>query len=249
MYEFTIELAGIPIRIRCRYEENRKFFREYLSEKKPLVEVEAQDADLRRIQEKNDALSRAEGSGKEILHQAYLENNAIHEQIAEKLTEFQVLLLHGSALCMDGSACIFIASSGTGKSTHARLWRQTFGSRVWMINDDKPLLRMEEEKAVVYGSPWNGKHCLGSNACAPLKAVVHLMRDPQNSISPLPGARAYELLMKHAFWSEKPQVRWSILALQKKILECVDFYELHCNMSPEAARTAWEGLQPWPESL
>lgn len=97
--------------------------------------------------------------------------------LAAALLYYNILLMHGSALCMDGEAYIFAAPSGTGKSTHARLWREVFGDRVWMINDDKPLVRVEEERAFVFGSPWCGKHKLGCNGSARLKAVVELTTD------------------------------------------------------------------------
>ena len=78
---------------------------------------------------------------------------------------------------MDGEAYIFTAVSGTGKSTHAMLWREVFGERVRMINDDKPLIRITPEgKAVVYGTPWDGKHHLSKNSAFPLKAICWLTR-------------------------------------------------------------------------
>ena len=71
--------------------------------------------------------------------------------LAEKPTAYNVLLMHGSALCMDGQPIVFTAPSGTGKSTHTRLWREMFGSRVWMIYDDKPMLKITGEGVWAYG--------------------------------------------------------------------------------------------------
>ena len=130
MYEFTIELAKVPIRIRCRYKANRAFFGDYLSEKEPGLEVEASEKDLQDMQMKFEKLAEKEGTQKLAYSDVFLENNALHELIAKGLIAHQVLLMHGSALCMDGQAYIFTASSGTGKSTHARLWREAFGDRV-----------------------------------------------------------------------------------------------------------------------
>ena len=83
---------------------------------------------------------------------------------------------------MDGAAYLFTAPSGTGKSTHTRLWREVFGDRVWMINDDKPMLRISENLVTAYGTPWNGKHHISRNASAPLKAIVQLNRGKENII-------------------------------------------------------------------
>ena len=115
--------------------------------------IEPTEDDLARIQRGLDRIAEAEGNPKEQRSDSFLENNAIHALIAEKLVEYDILLFHGSALCMDRQAYIFTAPSGTGKSTHARLWREAFGDRVWMINDDKPLIQVQDGKAMVYGSP------------------------------------------------------------------------------------------------
>ena len=114
----------------------------------------------------------------------------LHALLAEKLVAYGALLMHGSALCMDGNAYIFTAKSGTGKSTHARLWREAFGDRVWMINDDKPMIRVDEMR--VYGTPWDGKHHLSRNASAPLKAIVKLERAEENRVAPLAKADAFQ---------------------------------------------------------
>ena len=242
MVESVVELAGIPILIRCRFKTNQRFFKDYLSDREPLLIIEASDYDMERIQKNCDAIAQAQGLDSRAYHGAYLENNALHERIAGELTAYQVLLMHGSALCMDGQAYIFMASSGTGKSTHARLWREVFGNRVWMINDDKPLLRISEDKVLVYGSPWDGKHRLSSNNSAPLKAVAHLVRGRENLIRPLPKPSAYQVFRKHTLWPDQPQERTRVLELQKKLIEVVDFYELYCNMSSEAAQVAWQGM-------
>ena len=51
-----------------------------------------------------------------------------------------------------------------------------------MINDDKPFLRVTENGVFVCGTPWNGKHGLGCQMEAPLRAIVRLRRGETNSI-------------------------------------------------------------------
>ena len=155
-----IEIAGVPGEILCKCPENERFFKDYISNKEPLFVVEPSEENLQRIQASCDRMNDEAGFPRRQRAEKYLENSAIHALLAEKLTEYDVLLLHGSALCMDGEAVIFTANSGTGKSTHSRLWRELFGDQVWMINDDKPLLRIGEESTCVFGSPWEGKHHL-----------------------------------------------------------------------------------------
>ena len=151
----NIEIAGISMAVQCRFRENEEFFRDYRTEKTPLFRIEPDAADLLKMQMELDAMDRAEGRLHFQRDQRYLENVAIHSLIADRMVDHDVLVMHGSALCMDGEAYIFIASSGTGKSTHARFWREVFGDRVWMINDDKPMLRFMEDQVLVCGTPWD----------------------------------------------------------------------------------------------
>ena len=72
----------------------------------------------------------------------YLETLAVYRRIAEIMPEYDGFLFHGSSIEVDGSAYIFTAKSGTGKSTHAALWRKLLKDKAVMINDDKPLIRL-----------------------------------------------------------------------------------------------------------
>lgn len=242
MEDFVVELAGIPCRIKCRFSQNRVFLNDYMSGADPLFEAEPSEDDLRRMQQAFDLMNKAEGLPARRYSDAFLENSAIHELIAENMVSHNVLLMHGSALMMDGEGYIFTAASGTGKSTHSRLWREVFGDRVVMINDDKPLLRVEEGSVRVYGTPWDGKHHLSSNTSAPLKALVWLTRDETNHIEAMGKADAFPVLIKQVYRSGDPSLMSRIMELEKILLDSVSLYRLGCNMSPEAALTARQGM-------
>ncbi|MFH5882084.1 hypothetical protein [Liberiplasma polymorphum] len=83
------------------------------------------------------------------------------------------LALHGAALVHDNKAIIFSASSGTGKSTHANYWCDTF-ENIMIINDDKPVIYKENNTFYVAGTPWCGKDVININASYPLKSIVFL---------------------------------------------------------------------------
>ena len=235
------EIAGVPFEVRCQYkEEIRRFLKDYVTGREPVFTIEPTEEDRIRMQMEFDRMAEAEGSSKVRYSEAFLENNAIHALLAERMVGHGVLLMHGSALCMDGQGYIFTAPSGTGKSTHARLWREAFGDRVWMINDDKPMLKVDEMK--VYGTPWNGKHRLSRNSSAPLKAIVSLERSAENRISAMEKADAFPALMKQAYVSRNPATMAKILAMEKQLVEEIDFYKMGCTMDPEAAQTAWMGM-------
>ena len=237
-----MELAGIPILIRCRFEKNRLFFRDYMSEKEPHFSIQPTDDDIERIGSDFARMDEAEGVSNVIRSDVLFENNAIHALIAENLASRNVLLMHGSAISADGEAVIFTAKSGTGKSTHSRIWREVFGDRVFMINDDKPLLRIEEGEVAVWGSPWDGKHRLSRNISSPLKAIVSLERDVNNSIVPMGRTEALTVLMGHSYRSDNASTMTRIIELESRVIRSADFFLLKCNMDPEAARVARDGI-------
>ena len=121
MVVFRVEIAGIPVEIRCRFSENRTFFRDYLTEKEPVLSIEPTDADLAQMLDLIERRDGKEGTHSVPADDVFLENNAIHALLAEQVIWHDVLMIHGSALRMDGEAVLFVAPSGTGKSTHAQL--------------------------------------------------------------------------------------------------------------------------------
>lgn len=110
---------------------------------------------------------------------------------SDRLTHLGGMVLHGSSLAFDGNGVVFSAPSGTGKSTHAGLWRELYGDRVVMINDDKPAIRFNDAgQPLVYGTPWSGKTEMNTNLSAPLRAIVFLERGKQNAIRRLSATEA-----------------------------------------------------------
>ena len=242
MEEFCAELADIVFKITCFYPETSMFLEAYLTQKAPRITVTLREADLKRAQEEADRLDAAEGRKPHGRSGPALESLALHRLLAERLPDYDVLLMHGSALSMDGVGYLFTAPSGTGKSTHAALWRQVFGERVQMLNDDKPLLRIREDGVTVFGSPWDGKHRLSQNASAPLRAIARIERAPENRVEPMRRTEAFPVLLTQAYSSQDPAVMAKILRLERRLLELVGFYNLRCNQEPAAARTAFEGM-------
>lgn len=171
------------------------------------------------------------------------EQTVLRQKTLKKLIWYDVIYMHGSAMMMDGNAYLFMGASGTGKSTHVRLWREYFGDRVQMINDDKPLIRFEDGMPVVCGSPWNGKHGLGNNIEAPLKGIVRIRRADRNSIRKMDDTEAFKMLYAGTLrFDEKKQMK-RLLILISRIIESIPCYELHCNMEAEAVETAYQALK------
>lgn len=104
------------------------------------------------------------------------------------------LLTHASSVIYEGKAYLFLGKSGTGKSTHSRMW-QTALEGVTLMNDDHPVLRVEDGTVTAYGSPWSGKTPCYKNISAPLGGVVRISRAPHNKAVRLSPIQAYASLM------------------------------------------------------
>ena len=169
---------------------------------------------------------------------AYLEELAVYRKMADHLLSRDILLFHGSCLCMDGVGYLFAAPSGTGKSTHSRLWREVFGDRVTMVNDDKPLLHIGET-VTAYGTPWNGKERQGNNMSVPLRAICLLERAEENRIEPVSASGVFAPLLQQVYRPGDPEALARSLALFWKLLARVRLYRLGCNMDRSAAELAF----------
>ena len=173
----------------------------------------------------------------------YLETLAIYRKICSALVFRDILLFHCSALAVDGRAYLFAAPSGTGKSTHARLWRDVYGDRVTMINDDKPLLRVTDNGVTVFGTPWNGKHRLSANISAPAAGLCILQRGANNRIEPLRAVDALPRLIAQTYRPEESAGAVRSLELVLKLAKLLPMWRLECNMDLEAARVAYETMK------
>lgn len=160
-----------------------------------------------------------------------------------KLVDFTGMMLHASAIAMDGQAYLFSADSGVGKSTHSRLWQQVFGDqRVTIINDDKPALRLRDGVWYVYGTPWSGKYGLNHNLCYPLAGICFLERSKTNKIVPYTKNDIVFQFLKQTYRPKDTKRSDKLLTLIGDLLETIPVWQLECNMEPEAAYIAWETM-------
>lgn len=222
-------IADKNIRIISAYDRIHEMSKLYRYSGEPDLVIEITEEDLRRERD------RADGQYSD----AYLETLAVYRKIAEVMPGWDTLLIHGSAVCADGAGYLFTAKSGTGKSTHAGLWRKLLQERVQMINDDKPLLHIGKDAVTVYGTPWNGKHHLGGNISAPLKSICFLEQAADNHIVKLAKAEAYPLLLQQVYRPAEREVLMKTLQLLDILQDSVSFYRLSCNMDLSAAELSY----------
>lgn len=242
MIEFSIGVAGRTARVRAMFETTKAFCADFPGAGPEDFEIELTEADVLAERDISVRADAREGVAPRRFSDGYLETLALQRKLAERLFAFDTLLFHGSAIAVDGECYLFTAKSGTGKSTHTRLWREAFGLRAQMVNDDKPFLGIGGG-VTVFGSPWNGKHRLGANVSAPLKAICILERGERNEIVPVAPAQALSMLLQQ---SHRPADRGlfpKYMDLIDRLAGGVGFYRLRCNMDPGAALVAFEGMK------
>ena len=245
MTEFTIGIAGRVIGVRAMFDSTREYCREYLSAGNPDFWVSVAPEDIAFEREKSAREDALEGIPVRKFSDSYLETIAVQRKIAEKLFDYDTLLFHGSVVAVDGVGYLFTAKSGTGKSTHTRLWREVFGDRAVMVNDDKPFLQIEADQVLAWGTPWNGKHNLGTNMSVPLKAICILERSAENRIQSITAREAVFMLLQQSNRPQNPKNMSRYMTLLDEISRKVKFYRMGCNISPEAAKVAFEGMIGW----
>ena len=236
-------MAGRRIEIHSLYPYVQEYCKDYRSSGPAEIRVVVTQADIDLEREKGERADNEKGITGRHYPDPYLETLAVYRQIAERMPFYDTFLMHGSAIAVDGQGYLFGAKSGTGKSTHARLWREMLGDMAQMVNDDKPLIHAGEDGIVVYGTPWNGKHRLGCSMSAPLAAICFLTRGVTNEIHPISAAEAYQDLIRQTYVPADPEALVRTLRLLDKVSAGVRFYRLSCNMEPEAAKVAYEMMR------
>lgn len=242
MEQFTIKIAGRRIVINALYTYTRKYCEAFFCDAPIDFCVELALKDIIFEQEITDQERAIEGLPVKKIDERLLECTALQRKLAEKFFDYETLLFHGSVIAVDGKGYLFTAKSGTGKSTHTRLWREMLGDRAVMVNDDKPFLRVMDDHIQVYGSPWNGKHGLGNNIDVPLKAICILERGEQNEISQIPAKEAVPMLLQQSNRPQNAQLLPKYLELLENITRKTSFYRLKCNMEPEAALISYQTM-------
>ena len=237
------KIADKIIEVTSIYEKVHEYCKGYESEGISDFSVCITQADIDFEAEKE--LKSAEIEKREPIRSTddYREELAVYRKIAEKMPDYDTVLFHGSVIAVNGEGFLFTAKSGTGKSTHTRLWREYLGEKAVMVNDDKPLLKITDSGVIAYGTPYNGKHRLGYNMSVPLKAICILTRGVQNSIKSISKTEAYTMLLQQVYRPQDILQMTKTLKLVDIMAENVGLYKLACNMDIEAAEVAYNGMK------
>ena len=242
MEAFVMEIAGLAVCVQPLFLSTREYCKPYLTDKSPELFVQITREDLAFQQALLEQEAIEEGLKIRKFEDPFLERTTIQRRVADHLVTRNTLMLHGSTVAVDGKAFLFTAPCGTGKSTHTRLWREVFGDRAVMVNDDKPFLQITDDGVLAYGSPWSGKHGLASNVCVPLKGICWLHRGKENEIHRAEAKGLAEMLCRQAHMPMEDDLAQKAASLVEMLLEKVPLWEMHCNKEPDAAKVSGKAM-------
>lgn len=157
-------------------------------------------------------------------------------------TPYDTLMIHASVIAYEGAGYVFLGKSGTGKSTHSRMWLENVEG-AWLLNDDNPIIRMVDGEAYIYGSPWSGKTPCYKNVVLPLKGIVRLSQAPYNKVVRLMPLKAYASLMPACScmrWDRKSTD--ALHSTVEKVIMKVAGWHLECLPDADAAYTCRDAI-------
>lgn len=180
------------------------------------------------------------------LTEAPKEEDALYGVFGEKLPLYHRVIFHGVAVSYEGKGYVFTAASGTGKSTHAFLWRRYLGDAVHILSGDKPVISVDgddfEGEIRVWGTPWGGKEQIFENGDAPLCGLGLICRDTRNYVERCDAAEFFDVPFQQMFIPGGDPAASLALKVGEALLERVPLYRIHCDMSEDAVRASFEGL-------
>ena len=227
------EIANLRVRIENQYEYTTKFCREYLSaDQASPVDITATVTEEEFAKEKAQSSEFSDG---------YIENICLYRSLCLQLPRFQRMLLHASVLEFDGNAYAFLGRSGTGKSTHTRLWMQTI-KNCRIVNGDKPILEKTDEGFIAHGTPWRGKENWGEKRSALVKGLCFIEQAKENSIVKLSPSETSVRLFQQILLPTEMQEVGATLDMLDRFIAKTPAYLLQCDISKKAVETSFTAL-------
>ncbi|WP_282918307.1 hypothetical protein [Porphyromonas macacae] len=162
-------------------------------------------------------------------------NNFIIVGFGMASAALKTLKIHASVTEKDGKALLFLGTSGTGKSTHSRLWKE-YVPGCTLLNDDEPVIRIDKNGVVwVYGSPWSGKTPCYRNERARVAGFVHLYQSSENKLTLLKGRDAFASIFSSCcMMRTDTDNKNKVFNTVADLLEHVPVYKLNCRPDEEA---------------
>ncbi len=237
MMTFQMKLAERIVEVRPLYDEVKRLCRDYLTGKRerPDITVTVAPEDLSNEADK----AKRTRDGGFCDDAPYLETLTVYRHIANAMTAYDTVLMHGTVISTKGQGYMITASSGVGKSTRAKLWVEQIPDS-FIVNGDKPLLRITEDAIYAYGTPWCGKEGWNTDTSVPLRAIFFLERSDGTDVDEISFADAFPLLLRQTYRPEGTDEKRKTLQLVGSLSGKVKFFRFRSDATKEAVLAAWE---------
>jgi len=236
--KFKIKLADIPIEVNCIYKATKRFCKDYRTSEPPEITVFINPEDIENEKEKNSHKKyRFQNSP---FYKRYLETLVLCRKVTEKLVKRNVILFHGAVVAVNNEAYLFTARSGTGKTTHCKNWLKRI-SGSYILNGDKPLLLVKDNKVYACGSPWQGKENFGVNEILPLASVCFLERDTTNHIEETSLKENFGKMMEQSNIPDGTDNFTAVIKLLENF-NGLTYYRLYCNIDVNSALVSYNKM-------
>ena len=230
---FVIVLAGIGVEIDNRYGYVEEQCREYRTDS-GLVDF--------RVRVTSDELNTYLLTAGRPMMPGEAESVLLYRKICQQLPAYDAFVFHAAVVRHDGRADAFSARRGTGKTTHAELWRRVFPLQAEILNGDKPILRIQGGRFWAFGTPWCGKEGRQMNVGCPLQAVCFLEQGRENRIETSPVADTVARMLDATVYAEEAALRDRLATLIGRAVRVTPAYRLYCRPDEEAVRVAFHAL-------
>ncbi len=231
---FKVKIADFIIEIHPKYQMIERMCSDYRvsDNENSLFSIQAEDMEIMQEKQQGDF-------GDYEICEALV----IYRKICYEILNSQAFLMHSAVIAKDGEAYVFSAPSGTGKTTHIRLWQELFGDDVEVVNGDKPIFRFHDGVLYVYGTPWNGKEGMGRNMRCPVKAFAFIERNMTNQIRRLDDGEIITRIFHQVLMPNDEERLDSFMDTLERVMEKYPFYLLECNKDIEAAEVAYQKMR------
>ena len=212
-----------------------KFFSNYISNATPQVSFEITE----------DEIEYETQLAKKKYTRFNSELTAMLRKFSRWTLDSNAFLLHSALIDVDGIGVAFAAKSGTGKTTHLRLWQQLLGNRVIVVNGDKPIIRFfeEEQYPIGYGTPWNGKEGYGINGKTAIKHFCFIERSETNSCEKIEISQMLNSFFDQIYLPKsEPIVISKMLSFANEFFKNITVWKIKCNMDISAAKVAYDTI-------
>lgn len=135
----------------------------------------------------------------------------------------QGLMFHACGVVDNGHGYLFVGNSGDGKSTIAKLWQ----GQASILNDDRIIVRKNNGRFYMYGTPWHGRFNLVLSKKAILKKIFFIKHGKENIATRKIGRETSTMLLARSFppyWNHRGMM--CSLKFIEELSKAIPCYEL-----------------------